>query len=80
MEDINRIMTDSAAVGAFKVKSVAEEYDILTKLHGEPLIDFIILGQVLLFNKGKPYDKINICLTNGKEMSYLFEIGSFFGK
>lgn len=39
-----------------------------------------VLGQSLLVHKRKPYDRINIKTSDGREMSIYFDISDFYGK
>lgn len=61
---------------ALKVKSVKEEYEYV-RSH---CYNCQILGQALLQHKGKPYDKLMLKNAKGEEISYFFDISSFFGK
>lgn len=61
---------------AIKVQNIKEEY-VYVKNH---CINCQVLGQALLQHKGKPYDKLIVKNTNGEEISYYFDISSFFGK
>ncbi|AXP81920.1 hypothetical protein CJ739_2855 [Mariniflexile rhizosphaerae] len=61
---------------AIKVKSIAEEYEYARKnCH-----DCELLGQSLLEHKGKPYDELRFKNADGQEVSYYFDISSFYGK
>ena len=66
----------SSIKDAIKVKSVTEEYAYVRN----NCDDCKLLGQALLFENGKPYDRINVKNKEGKEISYYFDISSFFGK
>ena len=66
----------SSIKDAIKVKSVTEEYAYVRN----NCDDCTLLGQALLFENGKPYDRINVKNKEGKEISYYFDISSFFGK
>ena len=59
-----------------KVNSVPEEY---TYVRGH-CDDCEVLGQSLMFENNKPFDKIDVKNKEGKEVSYYFDISSFFGK
>lgn len=61
---------------AVKVKNVKEEYSYVR----ENCKDCKILGQALLFNKDKPYDRLEAEKPDGTKISYYFDISSFFGK
>ena len=61
---------------AIKVKSVSEEYKIVS----ERCEGCQLLGQSLIFEKDKPFDMINVKNKEGKEVSYYFDISSFYGK
>jgi hypothetical protein len=61
---------------AIKVKSVKEEYEY-ARNHCD---NCQMLGQALLQHKGKPYDKLMLKNAKGEEISYFFDISSFFGK
>ena len=61
---------------AVKVKSIAEEYEFArNKCQGCQL-----LGQALIEHKGKPYDELKFKKADGQEISYYFDISSFYGK
>ena len=66
----------SSIESAIKVRNVSQEYAYIKKVcEGCQL-----LGQSLLFEKKKPYDKITVKTIDGKEVSYYFDISSFYGK
>ena len=66
----------SSFESAIKVNSVPEEYAYI-RGHCE---DCELLGQSLIFENNKPFDKIDVKNKEGKEVSYYFNISSFFGK
>lgn len=71
-----KVKDGSSIENAIKVKSVSGEYAYVRKnCEGCEL-----LGQALLFKNKKPYDKINVRTKAGKELSYYFDISSFYGK
>lgn len=61
---------------AIKVKSVSEEYAFIRK----NCQNCQLLGQSLINHKGKFFDEITVINSDGKEISYYFDINSFFGK
>ncbi|WP_367754603.1 hypothetical protein [Flavobacterium sp. WC2430] len=61
---------------ALKVQNIKEEYEYVRS----QCINCQVLGQALLQHKGKPYDKLTLKNGNGEEISYYFDISSFFGK
>jgi hypothetical protein len=61
---------------ALKVNSVKEEYEYVR----DHCRNCQMLGQALLQHKGKPYDKLMLKDAKGEEISYFFDISSFFGK
>ena len=69
--------TDGLSItNAIKVKSVPEEYQYVKK----NCANCKLLGQALIFEKDKPYDKISLKNEKDEEVSYYFDISSFFGK
>ncbi|WP_298427242.1 hypothetical protein [uncultured Kordia sp.] len=66
----------SSVENAIKVKSVPEEYAYVKKAcQGCQL-----LGQALIFEDKKPYDVLKLKKPDGTEVSYYFDISSFYGK
>lgn len=61
---------------AIAVKSVAEEYKYARK----NCRNCQLLGQSLIKHKGKNYDKLRFEKEDGQEISYYFDISSFYGK
>lgn len=61
---------------AIKVKSVSEEYEYVRK----SCKGCQLLGQSLISHKGNPYDVIRLKKEDGTEVSYFFDISSFYGK
>ena len=61
---------------AIVVKSVSAEYEYVKKV----CPDCKFLGQSLINNEKKPYDVLRFVRPNGKEVSYYFDISSFYGK
>lgn len=61
---------------ALKVNSIKEEYEFARNNCN----NCQMLGQALLQHKGKPYDKLMLKNAKGEEISYFFDISSFFGK
>ena len=61
---------------AIVVKSIAEEYEYVKKV----CINCQFLSQSLTFDKKKPYDILELKKSNGENVSYYFDISSFFGK
>ena len=61
---------------AIKVNSVAEEYEIVSKLFPDCTQD----KQNLVIQEDKYYDVLHCTKPNGEQVSYIFDITSFFGK
>lgn len=61
---------------AIKVKDVKEEY-IYVRNHCE---NCQMLGQSLMQHEGKAYDRLKLKNANGEEISFYFDISSFYGK
>jgi hypothetical protein len=61
---------------AIKVKSVSEEYEYIR----ENCQNCQLLSQSLIEYNGKRFDKITLKNSDGKEVSFFFDINSFFGK
>ena len=59
---------------------IKAEYDYIEKHHGQPHVDWELLGQQLLDGENKQYDKINIRLKDGTTKAYYFDITDFMGK
>ena len=61
---------------AVNVKSIDEEYNLIAEHY--PGSKF--LGQALVFNAKKPFDRLSIELPDGSKKDVYFDISSFFGK
>jgi len=61
---------------AIIAKSIASEYQYIREVCPECRF----LEQALVFNKKKPYDILKFKNSNGEEVSYYFDISSFYGK
>ncbi|WP_338841616.1 hypothetical protein [Flavobacterium ginsenosidimutans] len=61
---------------AIKVKSIAEEYQIVKQLCPSCKVK----GQALISEGKKHYDLLNTVNDKGEEIKYYFDINSFFGK
>lgn len=61
---------------AIKVRSVVEEYEYVRK----NCKDCMLLEQSLIEHKGKHYDELRLKKADGQEISYYFDISSFYGK
>ena len=61
---------------AIVVKNIDEEYDWIRKNYPESRF----LGQALLFNNKKPFDRLSIELPSGEKKDVYFDISKFFGK
>lgn len=61
---------------AIRVKSIDQEYAYVR----EVCPDCRINRQSLIFHEKKPYDVLDFTRDNGEEVSYYFDISSFFGK
>lgn len=66
----------SSVKNAIKVKSIPEEYAYVKKA----CKGCQLLGQALIFKDKKPYDILNLKKPDGTEVSYYFDISSFYGK
>mgnify|MGYP003521418023 CR=1 FL=1 len=66
----------SSFENAIKAKSVPEEYTYIRN----NCEDCELIGQSLVFQNKKPFDKIDMKNKEGKEVSYYFDISSFYGK
>ena len=71
-----KVKDGSSIANAIKVKSVPDEYAYVRK----NCEGCLLIGQALLFENKKPYDRINVKTKDGKEKSYYFDISSFYGK
>lgn len=75
--DLGNVVRDGSSFEkAIVVKSVGEEYEYA----GKVCSDCQILQQSLVFKKKKPYDVLDFKKPNGEEVSYYFDISSFYGK
>lgn len=66
----------SSVKNAIVVKSIPEEYAYVKKA----CKGCQLLGQALIFEKKKPYDILKLKKPDGTEVSYYFDISSFYGK
>lgn len=66
----------SSVENAIAVKSISEEYAYVKKA----CKGCQLLGQALIFEKKKPYDILKLKKPDGTEVSYYFDISSFYGK
>ena len=57
-------------------EGVNQEYIEVRKRFG----NYKLIKQVLIEEKGKMYDKLELKLENGKEIDLYFDITNFFGK
>ena len=75
-KELFNIKDGSSIEKAIKVKSVAEEYEyIRSNCQGCKF-----LQQMLITDKKKPYDILVVEKPDGSEVSYYFDISSFYGK
>ncbi|MDR3273334.1 MAG: hypothetical protein LBT29_07635 [Flavobacteriaceae bacterium] len=73
----NKVVRDGSSYEkAIKVKSVPEEYGYVRKI----CQDCKMKKQALSERNGKYYDILTLTNAEGKEVSYYFDISSFFGK
>lgn len=72
----NSLKDGSSFDKAIKVKSVAEEY----KYVKEHCVGCQLGSQALSENKGKMYDILHLKKSDGTDVSYYFDINSFYGK
>jgi|GEM_PF-172968 len=61
---------------AIKVRSVGEEYEFVRK----NCMDCKMVSQSLIEHKNKPHDVLTLKKANDEEISYYFDISSFYGK
>ena len=66
----------SSTKNAFKVKSIAEEYQIAKKLCPNCTMN----GQALISEGNKHYDVLKLTNEKGEKVDYYFDINSFYGK
>lgn len=59
---------------------VDAEYKHLESIYGEQNIFWRLQEQQLMISENKYYDVLNIELRNGNQLSYWFDINSFYGK
>lgn len=59
---------------------VDAEYEYLESIYGEQNVEWRLDEQMLMISENKYYDILNIELRNGKQLSYWFDINSFYGK
>jgi len=73
----NNVVKDGSSIEkAIKVKSVDQEY----KFVRENCKGCEMVSQSLLEHKGKKYDVLNLKKNDGSDISYYFDISSFYGK
>jgi len=71
------IVRDGSSIKkAIIVRSVAEEYEYVRKL----CPDCELQMQMLIFDKKKPYDVLEVKNSEGETISYYFDISKFYGK
>jgi hypothetical protein len=68
------VNADNSMVG------VQAEYAFVARQCGQPQTDWKIESQSLHEHNGKPYDVLNITLSNGQLRVFYFEISKFFGE
>jgi major membrane immunogen (membrane-anchored lipoprotein) len=61
---------------AIIVKSIAEEYEYVRKV----CPDCELQMQMLIFDKKKPYDVLEVKTSDGETVKYVFDISKFYGK
>jgi hypothetical protein len=59
---------------------VIAEYAYVASECGQREVDWKLSLQSLQEHNGKPYDVLNITLSNGQARSFYFDISKFFGK
>ena len=59
---------------------ISAEYDYLGKQFGRRNVDWNLLRQSILNQKGKVYDRMDLDLKDGSRKTVFFDIGEFFGK
>jgi hypothetical protein len=61
---------------AIIVRSIAEEYEYVRKV----CPDCEVQVQMLIFDKKKPYDVLEVKTSDGETVKYVFDISKFYGK
>lgn len=59
---------------------VNSEYEYLEYLYGEQNVDWRLDKQQLMISGNKYYDVLNLELRDGKQLSFWFDINSFYGR
>ena len=72
----NIVRDGSSIEKAIIVKSIAEEYEYVRKV----CPDCEMQMQMLIFDKKKPYDILEVKNRNGETVKYCFDISKFYGK
>jgi hypothetical protein len=70
------LLDGSSPEKAIKVKSIAEEYEYISK----HCVGCRVVMQSLINKKGRYYDAIEVLKADGEKFTYYFDITSFFGK
>ena len=68
------VNTDNSFAG------VMAECAYVASVCGRPEADWKMKSQSLQKHNGKPYDVLNVILSNGKDRSFYFDISKFFGR
>lgn len=66
----------SSFANAVVVNSISEEYEYVRNVCSSCQL----LGQSLVYEKSKPYDVLEFKKSNGKIVSYYFDISNSYGK
>ena len=78
MKDKTNSTPDGSSIEkAIKISSVSEEYKYVKRICPSCLN---LIEQRLTIENEKPYDVLVFEKTNGEEISFYFDISSFFGK
>lgn len=76
-KNTTHLVRDGSSVEkAIIVKSIAEEYEYVRNV----CPDCELQMQMLIFDKKKPYDVIEVKNSEGETISYYFDIHKFYGK
>lgn len=70
------LLDGSSPEKAIKVKSIAEEYEYISK----HCVGCRVVMQSLINKKGRYYDAIEVISADGKKSTFYFDISSFYGK
>ncbi len=63
-----------------EASGVQAEYRWLEEHYGRRGVDWDLQMQALLMPEGRPYDRLDVQLSDGRSVSIYFDIGGFFGR